>query len=328
MINELTEKELASSGGKAFLVLMENEVLKYKDNNVYVKIVVESNKPQVKFGYFRRVDGSLKFIDLEDFSDKMEQLLESPIVGHKDFSSVNHLFASIEVELNPSLRMINYSRLLFKKLSKTIYFEGVSSSLTSGDMEISIEDVNRLYDFFENRFVSSYLYLLHSKILPHLKRQSGDILKTYLSFKNFTPVMFSGNCVVNPFLDSYRIKRVFMETDLFAKCKEDVFRLSEDSTLYMITNREICESLNIKKYIRFYTPQLTLFLLGLFDENKFPSTKGRVYIDENGRPVGTNFIEGARQVSSLYSMCLQYVSYLCPPSRIDEYISVLSTATL
>lgn len=329
MINEITEKELSSSGGKPFLVFVENSPLDYNRQNVYVKMVVIKYKPIIQFGYYRKTNQELEFIEIPEILGLIEERMNSSVIAGLDFSSIKHMFDKVDVETNSTLRIINYSRSLFKTLSKSIYNDGVTTSLKAGDMELSVSDVGRLYDHYERIYVANYMNLLFTKIMPYLRRQSNDILKTYLSFKNFIPVLFKGNCVVNPFIDSYKMNRVFLNTDFYEKCKDGMFNISEDSVVYLMTNREICEALKINKYLRFYMPQLTLFLLGLFDENKFPSAKKTLWIDENGQVLREGaVIDGARQISSLYHMCGSYVKFLCPPRMLDEYVSILSTGRL
>lgn len=329
MIEEITEKELASLGSKPYLVLVENQILQHQKQNVYVKIVVIKDKPMVKFGYYKRTGQELEFIELEEMADNLEKRMKNPILGGIDFSDIAHMFINVYVESNPVLRIINYCRSLFQTLSKSIYFTGSSTSLKAGSMELSVTDISKLYNYFEDIYVSSYMTLMFGKILGYLRRQSNDVLRTYLSFKNFVPVLYKGKCVVNPFLDSHRMNRIFMETDFFNKARNSVFMISEDNVVYLLTNKEICESLSIGKYLRFYTPQLTLFLLGLFNENKFPSSKRTLILDTDGNLVrGNVMVEGGRQVSSLYHMCTTYVKHLCPPRMLDEYVSILSTAKL
>lgn len=329
MIEEITEKELASLGSKPYLVLIENQVLQHQRQNVYVKIVVIKDKPFVKFGYYKRTGQELEFIEIEEMANMLEERMKNPILAGIDFSSISHMFSNVYVESNSVLRIINYCRSLFQTLSKSVYFTGSSNSLKAGSMELSVADIDKLYNYFEDVYVSSYMSLMFGKILGYLRRQSNDVLRTYLSFKNFIPVLYKGKCVVNPFLDSYRMNRIFMETDFFAKAKDSVFMISEDNVIYLMTNKEICESLKLAKYLRFYTPQLTLFLLGLFNENKFPSSKKTLILDAEGNLVrGNVMVEGGRQVSSLYHMCTTYVKHLCPPRMLDEYVSILSTAKL
>lgn len=329
MIDEITERELASLGSRPYLVLVENQILQYQKQNVHVKIVVIKDKPMVKFGYYKKNGAELEFIELEDMKDHLENRMKNSVLAGIDFSSISHMFQTINVESNSVLRIINYSRSLFSTLSKSIYFSGSSTSLKAGSMELSVQDVDKLYNYFEDVYVSSYMTLMHGKILSYLRKQSNDVLRTYLSFKNFIPVLYKGKCVVNPFLESHRMNRIFLETDFFHKAKESMFMISEDNVIYLMTNREICESLKIDKYLKFYTPQLTLFLLGLFNENKFPSAKKTLIIDADGRLVqGNVMVEGGRQVSSLYHMCSTYIKFLCPPRMLDEYINILSTAKL
>lgn len=329
IIDEITEKELASLGNKPYLVLVENQILQYQKQNVHVKIVVIKDKPVVKFGYYKKTGSELDFIELEEMKDHLENRMKNPTLAGIDFSSVAHMFQAIKVESNPVLRIINYSRSLFTTLSKSIYFSGSSTSLKAGSIELDVKAIDKLYNYFEDVYVSSYMTLLQGKILSYLRKQSNEVLKTYLSFKNFIPVLYKGKCVVNPFLESHKMNRIFLETDFFTKAKESMFMISEDNVIYLMTNKEICESLRINKYLKFYTPQLTLFLLGLFNENKFPSSKRTLTIDEEGRLLqGNVMVEGGRQVSSLYHMCSTYVKFLCPPRMLDEYISILSTASL
>ena len=328
MIKEFTEKELSSSGGNAYQVLVENQPYIYQGEKIFVKIVVINNKSFVKFGYYKKEDRGVIFVEIEELDKKLKSLMENPIIAGIDFTPVAHLFNSVNVEVNSVLRLINYNRPLFSTLSEEIYKKGVSGSLSAGSMELTINDISKLYDYFETRFVSSYVQLMQAKILPYLKSKSNNVLRTYLSFKTFIPVLYKGKCIVNPFLESYKMNRIFIETDLFKKAKESTFSITTEEVVYLMTNKEICESLKLNKYLKFYGIQFILFLLGLFNPDKYPSTKGRVYIDDEGNKILNGDVYNARQVSSLYSLCYDYRRFICPPSRIDEYVSILATATL
>lgn len=330
MINDITERELSSSGGKPFIVLVENDIAMVGGKMVYVRIVVVNNKPLVKFGYFVKGEGrKTDFVELEGFDSKIERFLESTVVGNIDFSPVIDLFSGINVEINYNLRLINYSRNIFKTLANSIYKEGVTSTLSAGSMELTVEQVNRLYDFFENRFVSLYVKLLNGSVERYVKNFSNIVTKTHIMLRNFVVVMFTGKCIVNPFLDSYKMKRIFMQTDLYDKMQTGLFKLSEDSQVYIITNKEICEGLHLNKYLKFNKNVFTYVVLGLLNPQKYPNINGRIYIDEEGRPLapGTE-TSTSRQVSTLYSICSQMLDKSIARNRLDEYVSVLGESRL
>lgn len=327
-IKEITERELASLGSKPYQVLVENRILKYNKQNVFVKIVVIKDKPSVEFGYFNKNGSDLTFIPTDEISDIIDERMKNKILAGIDFSSVASMFEDIVVESNSTLRIINYSRSLFVNLSKSIYFNETKGALKAGSMELSLIDVNKIYDYLEKVYVSGYMDLLSGKIISYLKRQSNDVLKAYMSFKNFIPILYKGKCVVNPLLDSCKIGKNFRGTSLYKKAISSSFTISEGEVVYLLTNKEICECLSLEKYLRFYPSQFTFFLLGLFNSKDYPSSENLLFIDENGRLANPNSGGELRQISSLQLMCLNYVSYLCPPSMIDEYVDILSTARL
>lgn len=332
MINEMTLKAMASCGNAPFLVLFENKIMKFnhdgRDRSVYCKVVSFKGEMLVKFGYYVNVDGYSRFIEIEVFNDYLEMRLGNPNLAGINFASVIDLFNDNDVEVNPTLRVINYRRGIFKRLAKQIYVDGVSTSITAGSLTLSLTDINNLYSYFETLFVNGYREMLVDKVNGYLQRSANKVLKTYLSFKKFIPVLYSGNCIVNPLLSSYKIKKSFMETDLFKNAEKSAFRISESDTVYLLTEREICESLKLDKYLRFTNIQLTFFLLGLFNGEKYPSTKVRVSLNENNRIVPDDSADAVKSASTLYVMCLAHCPRICAPSQLDKYISILSTAKL
>lgn len=329
MISDLIEKELSSSGGKPFTVMVENDMAMANNKTVYVKIVVVNNKPLVKFGNYVKSEGrKTDFIEIEGFDSRIEHFLSNTIVGGIDFSPVIDMISGIDVEVNYNLRLINISRRIFKYLSKAIYLEGVNGNLESGNMKLGIDEINSLYNFFENKYVNCYLSLLNGTVERYVKNYSNIVTRTHLALRNFVLVMVSGKCIVNPLIDSYKMRRVFSQTDIYKTIMSGCFTLSEDCKVYLITNREICEGLHLSKYLRFNKSIFTYILLGLLNPNKYPNKDSKTLIDENGNMVRKGQeLPSHKQVSTLYYMCRVSVDR-STFNRLDEYVDALGEARL
>ena len=240
-------------------------------------------------------------------------------------------------DINEGLRLINFTRPMFKELSNTIYRDNVTTQISSPSLTLSVDDVKKLYNYFESYFAEIYSQLFSDRIVPIIQKSSVNMtLRGLMALKQFVPVLFTGPCVINPFLDCGRFSKVFRETLFYSKSMNNIFAL-KDNTVCLLTNREICECLGLDKYINFTPSQLVLVLLGIFNPYKYPSTQTHKFINGNSvyRSVEEMVEKGlnpstARRVSSLYALCLSHAFSLGIRENkvLNTYIDIISKASL
>lgn len=332
-----TTDVLASRGNISFLVMVDYKPIMLRDKRVYVRLESRSGHVQPVFGIYQNTDGVNEFKELPNLVNYIDTLLTNNVIHQYTIDNVDSDENSFICEVNEGLRLINFVRPLFKELSNTIYRDNVTSQISSPSIILSVEDVRNLYNYFETYFCEAYVQLFNDRIVPTIQKSSVNLtVRVLMSLKQFVPVLFTGPCILNPFLDCGRFSKVFKETMFYKKSLENSFEI-KDNNVFLMTNKEICECLGLDRFIPFAPGQLVFLLLGIFNPNKYPSTQthkfvneGKIYKDtEDMINKGANPATG-RRVTSLYALCLSYAFSLGirETRLLNTYVDIVSTVTL
>jgi len=333
---------LASSGDIYFLVLVDYGILEIKDRKrIFVKIVGKNGVSVPVFGYITGKGKEQTFIEDPGILTEIENRLRDVSVGPAKnlITEDNPIIDRFYCEVNECLRVINFTRPIFKELSDIVYKDGIVKGINSSYAKLSVEEVGILYKYFESYFASVYLNLFNTKIKRLFSRTiQNHYLRFFSNLKSFVPFLFTGPCVINPLLDAGRFNKVFSQTALYKKAMESRYGV-KDSHLYVITNREICECLGLTRYAPFTGIQLVFIVLGLSNPQFFPSKERYAYlVPESGRVfsspqevVSSGFsLDSARRLSTLHILCQTYSKSLGIYSDRDfnKYMDIVDNVQL
>lgn len=333
---------LMSSGDIYFLVLVDYNVLDVGNKKkIYVKMVGKNGEPVPVFGYITGKGKEQSFE--EDFSivNKIETYLKNVDIGPakniipEDDPRTDSFFC----EVNECIRVINFTRPIFRELSDTIYKKGVTSELSSSSSKLNVEEVSILYKYFESYFSTVYISLFNIKIRRLFGRSiQNNYLRFLSNLKSFVPFLFTGPCIMNPLLDAGRFNKIFSQTALYEKAMKSRYEM-KDSFIYVLTNREICECLGLKRYVPFNGIQLVFIILGLSNPQYFPSKDRYAFFAPDGGKVFSSSTEvisagyemkDVKRLSTLHLLCQTYSRSLGIYSDKDFnlYMDIISNVQL
>lgn len=267
-------ESLNSSGNNYFKVLLNYNPLKFRGKNIFVRKIFVKGSVVPEFGYFVSVGGKNEFVVVEDCLPNLENALKNKTLAGFDFSREypNDLF---RIEVNQYFKIINIVQEHFYALCKEIYKSTTIGRLNTPYQTLSAEDCGKIFSYFEDVATISYLDVLDSKILKSLRADRN--VKFYNSLVNFVLVYFKGPCLLNPFVDCGRYKKAFENTQLFKYIEKCRFLVGENEVA-LLTNKEICECLHLKKFMRFNPLFFMNVLLGLLNPAKNYSVSRYMYV--------------------------------------------------
>lgn len=273
LVSELIDC-LNSSGNSYFKVLFNYSPLKSNGKNVFVKRVFIKGSVIPEFGYFVSIKGKNQFMVINDSLETLENAIKNKTLGDYDFSREfpNDDFI---IEINEQFKIINIVQKHFSVLCEQIYKAETLGKLSTQYQVLDVSDCEKIFGYFEDIATESYLDVLDSKILKSLRADRN--VKFYNSLVNFTLVYFKGPCLLNPFVDCGRYRKVFESTSLFKYIKATRFQVGANEVAFL-TNKEICECLHLKKFVKFNSIFFMNIVLGLLNPVKNYSTYRHVYV--------------------------------------------------
>lgn len=331
-LNKEIVNSLNSMGNLTYQVLFNYRPLKVRNKNVQVKIVSDYEGIKPAFGIFESIDRRNELTYLTDYDNVLSKHLSDKVIAGFDFSA-DYPNDNFKVEVNSAFRLVNIVQSHFSDLLNKIYINNVAGKLESSNMVLDVDEKAKLFAFFEDLAIYSYTTLMDSKIIRSITKNPSIAFLN--SLEQFVPVFCVGPCLLHPLLNCGRYSKVFKETQLYKVASEHMYTI-DVNTLSVITNKEICTSLGLNRYVPFTSTFLLLVLLGLFNPDKFPSTSSYMYMSEDGRifdesNVMTSGIpmDALTRSSSLFFLVRQYSKRIkVKDSDIPLCFEILSTADL
>lgn len=285
--------KLSSSGNSAFRVLFNYMPVTNSNDLVRIRRGISSDGSVVpEFGVFKSSGGRMEFTPIDNFILELEErLLDRKILSY-DFSSM-YSENSFHIEINEHFKLINIVQGHFKDLCDLIFRQDKPSELKAGDFVLTYEHKERLFSYFEEVAVTSYIGLLNTKIIDSLRRDNS--VKLYIVLQNYVLAYFNGPCVLNPIMDCERYAKTFKTTKLYEKIAPNVFSISQENSIALLTNREISEALGLNRFMRFEPRLLVHLIMGLLNPTRLYSASSYMYASDTG----TIYTEAQLRVNGL-----------------------------
>lgn len=122
--------------------------------------------------------------------------------------------------------------------------------------------LKKLINAFNRRAISNYInFALSASILRKVNKRN----KFYTIQKTFIPVMVTSKFIYNPLLENEDYH--FQDTEMYKEMQKQWVEVIPDNVLgaYMLTHKQICKCLHMKKFMRFSSQVVYAVIAGLLN---------------------------------------------------------------
>lgn len=273
----------------------------YKQKSVYVEL---SELKQIEF--FIRV----KKLDEEgNPTDIVEKQYVTDTILHKLFSIITSTTlgnfeydGSVPVSrhnimVDSSLDFLLIEGALYNIARKAVLSGVARQELHLSDIHLSATELRSLMSAFKQISYDNYNKFIfnksHRRIINrcYKKKQFFNILHAFI------PIAISYSFVYNPLLDD-KNDTTFLQSRLMQTAikKNRKIEVNDNLYCYMLTHREICEALGLKRFMRFTPDFLYKFVVGALHPEliNFPTKTTKIYVKPSD-------IDGATKLSNSYT---------------------------
>ena len=203
-------------------------------------------------------------------------------------SEFNFNASYMRVDVDSEMGLVIIESVLYKIARTMITTNQKNQDLRIGDDRVPYHSLVPLLTEFRKQSYSNYYKFIYNKLMRRIVNRCYKKVPFYNTMRAFVPVIIQYDYVYNPLMDDPD-NTLFMHTRLMQTAVGNSREVVVNNKLrcYMLTHKEICQALNLKRFMRFTPEFLYRVVVGMMrpDLEDFPSKSRKVYVRSSASEV-------------------------------------------
>lgn len=203
-------------------------------------------------------------------------------------SEFNFNASYMRVDVDSEMGLVIIESVLYKIARTMITTNQKNQDLRIGDDRVPYHSLVPLLTEFRKQSYSNYYKFIYNKLMRRIVNRCYKKVPFYNTMRAFVPVIIQYDYVYNPLMDDPD-NTLFMHTRLMQTAVSNSREVVVNNKLrcYMLTHKEICQALNLKRFMRFTPEFLYRVVVGMMrpDLEDFPSKSRKVYVRSSASEV-------------------------------------------